>query len=609
MKSFISSILCLLCSMYIIASAQSGSCGNNATWTLDSNTGTLTINGTGEITNYSNGTDVAPWKSYSYSIKSIAISEGITSIGQFAFYGCTNATSLSIPTTVSIINQSAFSSCSALKEVKFPDGLKYIGSNAFAGCSALEDIQIPNSVEDIGSYAFRYTAWMDNQPDGAVYIGKYLITYKGDVPNGHLDIKEGTEVIAGGAFSVNSSLTSVSLPQSLICIGDLAFNHCSGLTNFDIPSSVTRIGYSAFANCVELKSISLGQGIQNIGKLAFLNCQKLERIEIPTSLKYIGSEAFRYCSSLKEAKISDLRHWCTVQLEGHYSSPTAYTNNLILNGEPIVDVVIPTDITEIGDFTFCHLPSLKSVTLHNEITRIGDYSFQNCTNIESIEITYAVTYIGQRAFGNCSSLKEITIPASVNIIESDAFYECMALAVVNIEDLSAWCNITFKSPSSNPNSVGYKHYLKLNGELLERFEIPDGITELKNYAFYKAESIISITIPASVKKIGQNAFYDCSNMLRFTSQRTTPPTIADKTFNTYTKTILYVPQGYKNKYQKATYWKNFEYIGEVDFSSIEDTYIDNLPIEYYNLQGVKVYNPLNGIFIKKQGSHTTKVKL
>ena len=263
-----------------------------------------------------------PWYSQRDKIKKVVIENGVTNIGDHAFFGCSGLTSISIPNSVTSIGYRAFNGCESLGSVTFPNSMTSIGEQAFAecsdltsitipnsvtnigseafwGCSGLTSLTIPNSVTSIGYEAFDGTKWYDNQPDGVVYAGKVLYAYKGTMPsNTKIDIKEGTTEITPTAFYGCSGLTSLTIPNSVTSIGAAAFYGCSGLTSLTIPNSVTNIGINAFSGCLGLTSITIPNSVTSIGENAFYRCSGLTSVTIPNSVTSIGFEAFAYCSGL-----------------------------------------------------------------------------------------------------------------------------------------------------------------------------------------------------------------------------------------------------------------------------------------------------------------------
>ncbi len=192
----------------------------------------------------------------------------VTSIGDFAFYYCSDLTSVTIPNSVTSIGGGAFEGCSGLTSVTIPNSVTSIGSGAFRGCTSLTSVTIPNSVTSIGGWAF------DNC----------------------------------------SGLTSVTIPNSVTSIGDFAFYYCSGLTSVTIPNSVTSIREGTFYNCRSLTSVTIPNSVTSIGYEAFLGCTSLTSVTIPNSVTSIGYSAFRGCSGLTTV-ISKMENPCYIDTE------------------------------------------------------------------------------------------------------------------------------------------------------------------------------------------------------------------------------------------------------------------------------------------------------
>lgn len=238
------------------------------------------------------------------SLTSVAIPNSLRHISENSFSYCSSLASVTIPNSVTSIGNSAFSWCSSLTSVTIPNSVTSIGDEAFYICSSLNSVTIPNSVTSIGTNAFSNTPWDDNLPDGLIYAGLVAYKYKGSMPNGtSIEINEGTKGIAGGCFSYCRLLASVTIPNSVISIGNKAFSNCTSLISVIIPNSVTSIGSNAFSGCTGLASVSISNSVTSISDYTFKGCTSLASVIIPYSVTSIGYAAFSGCTGLTSITI------------------------------------------------------------------------------------------------------------------------------------------------------------------------------------------------------------------------------------------------------------------------------------------------------------------
>ena len=293
-KRFLGMLLAVLMVLTLLPAAAfadgelSGKCGDNVTWKLEGDT--LTISGTGPMFDYKsyNG----PWNSTRMDIKSIVVGEGVTTIGNSAFEGCSKVTSVSLPKTLTRIGGYAFDHCSSLKELSIPDGVTYIGGYAFS-CCTFESIKLPSGLKSLGVGAFAYCAHLKEI----------------SIPNGVKSLEVET-------FQYCTSLENVELPNGMTSIGGSAFTGCKAITSIVIPDSVTSIGEYAFEYCLALKEIHLPASLRTVHVTSFFNCGALE------SIYYGGS----------------LRQWKEgVTFDGEYSSAYDGTNDGLANAAVYFD--------------------------------------------------------------------------------------------------------------------------------------------------------------------------------------------------------------------------------------------------------------------------------
>ena len=245
-----------------------GAYGESITYSLDLSTGTLTFSGSGDMADSMGSASDSPFYSYRDRITSVIVGDGITSIGNYALYCCTELRTVRMPGSVTRIGSSAFRSCENLKEIVIPSNVTAIGQDAFLHCYNLESISLPSGLRTIGDSAF-FEAWKLAEiqiPDSVTEIGR-------------------------GAFTQCYELERVTLPSGITEISDNLFFNNRKLREVVFHKGVQKIGENAFAGCA-LTSIEIPEGVTSIGEWAFSSCNSLAEVTLPDSLTVIGANAF-----------------------------------------------------------------------------------------------------------------------------------------------------------------------------------------------------------------------------------------------------------------------------------------------------------------------------
>lgn len=306
----------------------------------------------------------------------------------------------------------------------------------------------------------------------------------------------------------------------------------------------------------------------------FENC-KIDTITIPKTIKCIWSSAFKN-AYVKCVNIQDVSSWCEMKI-GSMPSLTS----LYINGEPALDLVIPSDVKTIKSGTFSGFRNIKTVAISDSTKEIGSNAFYNCKSLISVTLPQNITKIAEFTFGCCDSLSQVQLPDGVTSIEEGAFWD------------------------TNMDSV----------------VIPNNVTYIGNSAFENCP-IKTLVIGTNVKEIEAHAFNAVSNDSKIYSLAITPPKISTMTFNRYWEPSfsnnhsarLYIPIGCKELYKNAVGWKLFSsHIYEIELdttnqagiqSSVKDT--DTNMIMRYSINGYKCFMPINGINIIRMKDGTTK---
>ena len=507
--------------MPVFAEDASGTCGDNLTWTLTGDT--LTISGTGDMFDFNTTghPKIAEWK----PIRTLVIADGVTSIGAWAFNGCGDLSSVTIPGSVKSIGNYAFYNCKAIESLSLPQGVEHIGERAFLFCNALSSLTLPDSITQ-----------MDY-----------------------------------GAFWGCSALTSFTFPKNLKTIADNLLYNCTGITELVIPPYIESIGAYAFSgcplnavyfnaeNCTTTATAVKDAPIQVPKKTDFSFYIGESVRGLPSILCYGGGNPYKVCAASWE-------DYLRVRMSNTFVGNDGY--QLYIGGELIENLVLPDTVTEIGGDQFYNCDSLRSVTFGDGIQLIGSYSFANCDNlhivtIETVEpieicdyafdettvmqINYAGTQadflhirfggavfyvsnnrhpgyngwvlyidnkavtdfvvpdgteeIGPSVFTNIR-LHSVTIPPSVRSVKGTGFFK--TLQELNYTGtLTDWCAIRFESPSCNPLSKA-KRFI-VDGERVSYLQIPEGVTAIGDYQFTDSSMFVGIRLPDSVRSIGERA--------------------------------------------------------------------------------------------------------
>lgn len=488
-------------------SATSGTCGENLTWVFDESTGTLTISGTGEMTNWESTEDV-PWYLHSTNAKTVNVGDGVTSIGDFAFAFCDNLVNVLLPEGLTVIGKGSFG-CSGIESITLPDSLISIGESAFYECVNLKSINIPKSLTTLGEYAFYNSGLeiilLDNEKI-KFYESPFL--YCKNLSTAVLS--ENITMIPDYIFYGCSSLRSITINENITQIGVGSFGDNISLTtvNFNAKNcKPTKSGtdFTAFfTDCPNITTVNIGSSVTVLPEYCFAGLERIVEVKIPESVKTIGSHAFAYCKNLNNIEI----HPNVISIgsysffdtafyndETNWKNDLLYVNKYLLHARPnaLITYDISSDTKVISGSAFSLCNNVTEIVIPDGVVTIGDFAFSECYNLVTAQIPQSVENIGDSTFAYCNSLKKINLDSNNKFFRLDTYGALYNFEMTRLIHFPSKCTAT-------------------------DYIVPYGVTEIDGYAFPRiSETLRNITIPKTVKKIGEGAFilYYCYNNIYY----------------------------------------------------------------------------------------------
>lgn len=415
----------------------------------------------------------------------------------------------------------------------------------------------------------------------------------------HLDLEE-AKIVSGGDFYFDCKPGYCFTKDN--AISKSLFYRCTGIESLILPSSVTTIDENAFAECYNMTNLVIPSGVTSFGVGAFQECHSLSKVDIPSSVTSIGYDAFKNCSSMSNIIIP--------------TSVTRIENGTLSGCSSLTDFVIPSSVTYIGDYAFSGCNSLTDFVIPSSVTHMGNCAFQNCRALTSLVITSS-TDMGFSAFKGCDQLADIS------------YYILDSLGDYLKKDHPSFCGGYYD------NSIGkIKYYI--NNKEITNLEIPDGVTSIGEYSFYKCRALTNLTIPASVVSIGTSAFLGCESLTSLSlpssvislgwyafkgctgltsiyAYMTDPQNLSFSVFEEVDKQkcILYVPKEVCQNYWLADGWGDFENIVGIDVTGIENKLcINKKKIQkIFSFDGQQLITPTKGLNIIKYNDGNVRKKI
>ena len=524
---------------------------------------------------------------------------GLTVIGSAAFYGCENLQEITIAPNVETIEEQAFYGCSSLQAISLSTKVKSIGDHAFDGCSSLTAFSVPKNCTWVGEGVLanctsltKISVTSGNPAYQLVAGYKALLTKDGKTmvayamgQSGTLSVPSSVTNVAPYAATGGAKFTAINL-NNVETIGEHAFEGLTSLTSLTLPESVLTIDKEAFSGCSSLYTIYMPEALMSIGKNAFKNVKKGVRVEVkwPSPLG-ISDGTFSTAETVQAGELNG-RLFVPEGTKAAYQAATGwkwfnfidegsiadYADNIIQFANAQTEAVclaafdkdhdgyVTKDeaaaVTTLGNtFKNAEIGSFNELQYFTSLKSIGNGAFSGST-ITAVTFPASLVSIGSDAFAFCNSLTKVTIPEAVANIGNGAFKSCAALTTINVDENNA----SFTSGSgvlfTKDHSTLLQYPAKRNATTVA---IPDGVINIAPEAFLGASLLKSITVMPSVTSFGEKAFANCTAMTSFKVYWETPLTVPSNTFEgtAVENATLNVPVGTSELYQAANVWKDF----------------------------------------------------
>ncbi len=471
---------------------------------------------------------------YNTRLVSVTIPDSVTSLGSYAFRGCTSLAEVSLGAGITSLPGYVFNNCSSLTSLSVAGALSSVTSNALSG-TAISHLHLGPAATALSS------TLTDLSSIAAFTVDEANPSYQ--VIDEVLYQNECTVLVRCPAAA---ELQTVTIPETVITINNYAFQNCVSLTSVTIPDTVTGLGSYAFSGCTALAEATLGSGITALNSRIFNNCSSLQSLTVNGRISSVNSTAFYGASPASlhigpdvTSLVRDLTNLgsltvITVDEENPYLKIwdgvlCSFDGTDVIRcpvGNTSASHTLPETAVQIDDYAFYNCTALTSVVIPDTVTTIGGSAFRGCTSLASVTLGSSLTSIGSNAFTGCSALTHLTINSTLTSIGGSAFSGVPALDLTigpDAADVTRLLNnITINSVTMDPANTGYQ----LNGHLMlnaagttllrsiasadtTELVIPDTVTTINNYAFQNDPYLTSVTIPDSVTSIGSYAFSGC----------------------------------------------------------------------------------------------------